>query len=92
MTFRSDGNVADFGNLTDARGTLNGNGSSQPEYSGWWRRRWYSSNVNVIDFVQIQHTGNLQIYLGDLTAARNTSSISNGVRCLFYVMELIFLT
>ena len=47
------------------------------------------SNVNVIDFVQIQHTGNVTDF-GDLTAARNTSSISNGVRCLFYVQVVYF--
>ena len=67
ITMASEGDGIDFGNLTQARYSLNGASSST---RGCFAGGWVPNNTNVIDYVEIQTLGDA-LDFGDLSEGGN---------------------
>ena len=67
ITMASEGDGIDFGNLTQARYSLNGASSST---RGCFAGGWVPNNTNVIDYVEIQSLGDA-LDFGDLSEGGN---------------------
>ena len=77
ITIAAKGNASDFGNLTVARGYLAGGGNGvRAIFGGAWDQSPSPGNSNIIDFVEIQSTGNATDF-GDLIAARQVDAAAN---------------
>ena len=67
ITMASEGDGIDFGNLTQARYSLNGASSST---RGCFAGGWVPNNTNIIDYVEIQTLGDA-LDFGDLSEGGN---------------------